>query len=86
MTDKEKIECLSDLCRFLAGIQEEQRVSIFKAVSHKNDTRDKVINQLVMKTPMVQGMENQIRLATIGNQKAIQDNIDKAVNYLLGNN
>ena len=85
MTDKEKIECLSDLCRFLAGTQEEQRASILKSVSRENyGDCEKMRNQLILNTPMVQGTMNQIKLANIGKQETNTKNIGKAVEYLLG--
>ena len=82
MTDKEKIECLSDLCRFLAIQQDEQATSISKAIATRD--YDKMLHQLVMETPKIQGSQNIINLHNIGQQKTNLENISKAVNYLLG--
>ena len=82
MTDKEKIECLSDLCRFLAIQQDELANHIMKAVAMKD--LDKMTYHLVMETPKMQGTQNIINLHNIGKQKTNMKNISKAVNYLLG--
>lgn len=84
MTDKEKIECLSDLCRFLSKINDDTRTNIWKSVSYENDTKEKVIDQLIMHTPIIQGLRNQLALKAIGEQKTNIKNVTKAVEYLLG--
>ncbi len=85
MNDKETIEVLSDLCRFLANHQAEQKRSMMKAVSKENiGDYEKMRNQIVLHTPMIQGSKNQWDLEDIGKQETNMKNIRKGVDYLLG--
>lgn len=84
MNDKEVINILSDLCRFLANHQAEQKTSMMKAVSKENyGNWEKMRDQIVLHTPIIQGSKNQWDLEEIGKQTVNMGNIRVAVDYLL---
>lgn len=82
MTDKEKIECLSDLCRFLANHQEILHSKIWKAISIDNPlSSEKRIHELVMTSPIFGSPEKDM-LRRIGEQPVSWYRISEAIELL----
>lgn len=86
MTEKEQVEALKNLCIFLASQQSKQKDSIGKTIRHlaKKEYQE-ARDQLVLKTPIVQGIQSQLNLKTIGEQSYDSNQCSIAVKLLLGN-
>ena len=75
---------LTQLCRFLANHQSDQRNSMMKAISKDNyGDVEKMREQILMHTPVIQGSRNQWDLTAIGKHKTDRKVIRNAINYLL---
>lgn len=78
---KQENDELKSAVIFLAGLWHEMNMSISKAVSMRDF--DLCRDQLLLKTPVVQGLENQNKLKRLSKLKFCGKSVSRAVNRIL---